>query len=66
MTTHSILHYVQLKEAWTNTTMRVKDGKKEYFVNGEWIDGEVWERENPYPELKKWNEKGATIGNLID
>lgn len=49
MTTHSILHYVQLKEAWLNTTMRVINGNKEYMVNGEWIPGDVWERDNPYP-----------------
>ena len=65
MTTHKVSDYIHLKDLRLNTPMRRINGKSEYLIDGVWQSEKVFNRVRPMPEYKRFNDKGATIGNLL-
>ena len=65
MTTHKIAEYIRMKDLRLNTTMLRKKGKSYFLINGKWVTENEYNRVRPMPEFKKYNEKGACIGNFF-
>lgn len=55
-----------MKDLRLNTTMLRKEGKNYYWINGRWATEKEYNRVRPMPEYKKYNEKGACIGHLLN
>lgn len=66
MTTHKISEYIRMKDLRLNTSMLRKEGKNWYWINGRWATEKEYNRVRPMPEFKRFNDKGATIGHLVD
>lgn len=66
MTTHKVSEYIRLKDLRLNTPMKRVNGQNLFWIDSAWQTEKVFNRVRPMPEYKKYNSKGATIGNLVD